>query len=454
LRAPWLEVLRVPAHPPRKAAMRFIFVTVLLDVLGFGLLIPVTPKLVQALAPHAPDVAGATESDAAPIYGALIATYAAMMFLFAPVLGALSDRFGRRPVLLVSLLGSALDYVAMALAPTLWVLFLTRAINGVSGASISVCNAYIADVTPPEKRAGAYGLIGAAFGLGFIIGPLAGGLLGDIDLRLPFFVAAGLTAANWLYGYFVLPESLPRERRSRVTLSRLNPVRVFEGLGRYPLVLGMAGALFFMNSAMYGLHATWALYTALRYGWSKTAVGLSLAIVGLGAAIVQGGLARRIIPALGPGPVGERRAVVMGGAIAVLAYAGYASATEGWMIYAIIAVASLGGVAQPALQALITRSVRPDEQGAVQGSLTALGNVAMVIGPLLATKVFAAFTAEGAAYQVPGASFYLGSLLALIGLSVAARVLARHTPSAASTSLGDGAGPAATPAAPPTRAPE
>ena len=241
----------------RKPAIGFIFITLMLDVMGFGLLIPVAPKLVQSLQ-------GGSEGDAAHAVGFLSATYAAMMFIFAPTLGALSDRFGRRPVLLVALLGSGLDYFVMAVSPTLWILFVTRAINGISGASMTVASAYIADVTPPEKRAAGFGLIGAAFGLGFIIGQLVGGMLGAYNIRWPFYAAGFVTLLNWLYGYFVVPESLAPEHRRHFALSRANPVAVFHGLGRYPVVVGMAGVLFFVNLAQFGLHTVWVLYTAHR----------------------------------------------------------------------------------------------------------------------------------------------------------------------------------------------
>ncbi len=424
----------------RKPAVGFIFATLLLDVIGFGLLIPVAPKLVQSLLNGG---SGGTEDQAATYYGALIATYAAMQVLFAPILGALSDRFGRRRVLLVALFGSGLDYFAMAFAPSLWILFVTRAINGISGASITVCTAYIADVTPPDKRAAAYGLVGAAFGLGFIIGPVLGGFLGSIDIHLPFYVAGGVTLLNWLYGCFVLPESLAPNLRRPFSLARANPLGAFRGLGKYPLVAGMAGSLFMLNLAMFGLHATWVLYTAHRYGWNEFQVGLSLTIVGLGAAVVQGGLARRIIPALGPGVLGEKRALLIGMGIGVLAYIGYGAATEGWMIYAIVVAASLGGIAQPAGQALITRTVSPSEQGAVSGALASLQSVANILGPLIGTKVFAWAVSDRAfpPLNLPGLSFFVGAFLAGIGLLLAARAvrLVGAPPAAHDTSSAPGA---------------
>lgn len=408
-----------------KPALIFIFVTLLLDVLGFGVLIPVAPRLVQSLL-H--DHQGGTEGEAAGIVGMLAATYAVMQFIFAPVLGALSDRVGRRPVLLVSIFGSGLDYFAMAFSPNLAFLFFTRALNGMSGASMTVCSAYVADVTPPEKRAAGFGMIGAAFGLGFILGPVLGGVIGDPtinipllghgDIHYPFYVAGALSLLNWLYGLFVLPESLPPERRAKqLSFARMNPVGVFAGLGRYPMVAEMAVALFLFNLAMFGLHTTWVLYTKHRYDWSPMQVGLSLTLVGVGAAVVQGGLARKLIPALG-----ERRSLLIGSWIGVAAYLGYASATHGWMIYVMVVLASLGGIGQPAAQAIITKAVRPDEQGAVQGALTGLQGIANILGPLIGSSAFAYAISDRAKppFNVPGLSFYIGAVLCFLGLLLAA----------------------------------
>lgn len=423
------------ALPPRRAAVSFIFITLVLDVLGFGLLIPVAPRLVQGLLHHGQ---GGSEQEAAGPYGALTAIFAVMMFLCAPTLGALSDRFGRRPILLFALFGSGLDYFAMALSPTLSLLFVTRALNGMTGASMTVCNAYIADVTPPEKRAAAFGMVGAAFGLGFVLGPLMGGLLAAESVRIPllnityhgdihypFYVAGALSLVNWLYGCFVLPESLPADRRAHFKLSRANPIKVFAGVGKYPLVAGLAASLFLSHLAMFGLHATWVLYTGHRLGWGPVDVGLSLAAVGVCAAIVQGGLARKIIPMLGPGAVGEKRALMFGLILGVFAYVGYGSATQGWMIYATIIIASLGGIAQPALQALITKSVLPTEQGAVQGALMGTQSIAQIFGPLLATALFAYFTDPKNPVHVPGASFYLGAVLCVVAAGSAWWILRR-----------------------------
>lgn len=406
----------------RAPSLTFIFITLLLDVLGFGLLIPVMPKLIErflGLAEHG------QEGQAAWAVGALPAVYALMQFFFAPVLGSLSDRFGRRPVILISLFGSGIDYLAAAAAalwyPHLWVLFVTRVINGISGANISACNAYIADITPPEKRAAGYGVIGAAFGLGFMLGPLAGGVLGDSgvkiplighgDLHLPFVVAGVLTLINWLYGYLVLPESLPIDRRRSFSLARSNPFGALVWLTHHRVVIMLAASLFLANLAQFGLHVTWVLSLSNRFAWGPWEIGWSLFIVGICAAVVQGGLARKIIPKLG-----ERFCLVGGLLLGAAAFTGYGLATHGWMIYAIIAVASIGGVSQPALQAIVTKAVPPTEQGLLQGALTGLNSLAMIGGALLASTIFAYFTKDSAPIHFAGAPFISGALLCVLGL--------------------------------------
>lgn len=396
----------------RTPKLSFIFITLLLDVLGFGLLIPVSPKLVErflGLAEHG------EEGKAAWAVGALAATYAFMQFFFAPILGSLSDRFGRRPVILISLFGSGIDYFAAAAAatwfPFLSLLFLTRVINGISGANISACNAYIADITPPEKRAAGYGLLGAAFGLGFMLGPLAGGWLGSIDLRLPFVAAGSLTLANWLYGLFVLPESLPLDKRRAFSWKKANPWGSLLWITRHPIVLALAASLFLLNVAQFGLHTTWVLSMSNRFAWTPSQVGWSLFVVGVSSVIVQGFLARKIIPFLG-----ERVCLIAGILIAVGAFLGYAFATEGWMIYVIIAVASLGGVSGPALQAIVSKAVPPTEQGLLQGSLSSLSSIATICGALLGGAAFAYFTSDRAPIRFPGAPFVTSAFLSILAL--------------------------------------
>ena len=393
----------------REAAIPFIFITLLIDIIGIGLIIPILPKLIE-------EFTGGTPSSAAPTYGLLAAIYALMQFLFAPVIGSLSDQYGRRPVILVSLLGLGLDYLLLATATSLPIFFVARIIAGITGASITAASAYIADVSPPEKRAQNFGLIGAAFGLGFIIGPALGGLLGGFGVRVPFYVAAGLTLLNFLYGFFILPESLKPENRRKFDWARANPVGSLMALGRYPVVLSLAGSIFLINLAQNALQSTWVLYTGYRYNWNVTQTGISLAVVGLTAAIVQGGLVRVLIPKLG-----EKRAVIAGFAVSVVAFLLYGLATQGWMIYVILAFGALGGIAGPAAQGLISRGVAANEQGSVQGSLASLGSVTGVLGPLAATAAFGYFTSPQAPVQIPGIAFFIGSAFIALGLLIALR---------------------------------
>lgn len=385
--------------PARKPAIGFIFVTLVLDILGIGLIIPILPKLVEGFE-------GGDMVAAAHTFGLLASLYSLMQFLFAPLLGSLSDRYGRRPVILASLLGSGLDYFLLAFAPNLTWFIAARIISGITGANITAASAYIADVSPPEKRAANFGLMGAAFGLGFIAGPALGGWLGDVGLRVPFMVAGGLTLLNCLYGWFVLPESLAPENRRKFSWGRSNPVGSLLALKNHPVAFGLAGTHFMMYLAHQVLPSTWVLYTGYRYGWTVKQTGISLAIVGLTAGIVQGGLTRVIIP-----KIGERRAVVFGLIISVASFVCYGLATEGWMIYAILVVGSLGGIAGPAVQALVSKGVGADEQGGVQGSLTSLGSVAGIAGPAIATWLFGYFIGTTAPFQLPGAAFFFSAAL-------------------------------------------
>jgi MFS transporter, DHA1 family, tetracycline resistance protein len=339
-----------------------------------------------------------------------------MQFVFAPILGSLSDRYGRRPVILLSLLGSGLDYFLLAYAPSLAWFFVGRIISGITGANFAAANAYIADVSPPEKRAANFGLIGAAFGLGFILGPALGGLLGDIGLRWPFIVAGILTLLNALYGWLVLPESLAPENRRAFSWARSNPVGALLHLKKYPMVLGLAGTYFLLYFGHQVLPSTWVLYTSHRYGWTVSQTGVSLAIVGLMAAIVQGGLTRIIVAR-----IGERKAATIGLAIAALAYAGYGLATEGWMIYVILVFASLGGITGPSVQGLISRNVGADEQGGVQGSLASLSSISGILGPPIAAGLFGHY-----ANSLPGAAFFFSAALTVLALLLAVRSFLRH----------------------------
>jgi len=405
--------------PRPQPAVIFIFITLFLDIFGIGLVVPVLPGLVEELQ-------GGSVEAASHAVGWLGALYALMQFIFSPILGSLSDRFGRRPVILVSLLGAALDYLLLAWAPSMVWLFVGRIISGITAANFSAASAYIADVTSPEKRAAGFGMIGAAFGLGFIAGPAVGGLLGEFGLRLPFLVAAGVTALNWIYGIFVLPESLTPENRRAFDWLSVNPFKSLVALARWPVVSGLAGAQFLMNLSHNIYPSLWVLYTGFRYGWSTRTVGLSLCVVGLTSAIVQGALAGNIIRRMG-----ERRAVLFGLGLMSVAMVCYGLATEGWIIFVTIILGSIGGVAGPAEQSLISQAVPADEQGAVQGALNSLASVAGVIGPLVWTWIFAASLGTNGTLNFPGLAFIIAGVLTLIALAVAVRVLNRWSPNKA-----------------------
>jgi MFS transporter, DHA1 family, tetracycline resistance protein len=406
---PTLPTSNGPRAPRRQASIAFILVTIFLDVLGIGLIIPVLPQLIAELS------AGGI-SDGARVYGLFVAAYAAMQFLFAPILGALSDRFGRRPVLLISLFGAGLDYLVMGFAPSLAWLFAARLVAGLTAANITVANAYIADITPPADRAKRFGLVGAAFGLGFIVAPAIGGLLGSYGLRIPFFAAAAVVLLNWLYGYFVLPESLPRARRRPFQLRQANPIGSIGRLRAFPGVPGLAIVAVVANMAYLILQSVWVLYTSLRFGWGPLENGLALTVLGVLTAFVQGVAIRPLLARLG-----ERRAIVVGLSASVASFTLYALVPAGWMMLPVMAIGSLGGIAGPALQGLISRSVSDAEQGGVQGALASLGSIAAIVSPLLATALFALFTGPAAPIQLPGAPFLFGALLLAMAIVLALR---------------------------------
>lgn len=405
----------------RKAALPFILVTIIIDVLGIGLLIPVLPELVTQLA-------GGDLSRGSSYYGWFIAVYAAMQFLFAPVLGALSDRFGRRPVLLLSLLGGGLDYLVMAVAPNLTILFIGRVISGITGANITAANAYIADVSAPHERAKNFGLLGAAFGVGFILGPALGGLLAGIDLRAPFYAAAFISLLNWLYGAFVLPESLQPQNRRPYSWRRANPLGSLAALRRSALVGGLAFVYVCIGLAQNSVHSVWVLYTTYRYGWTPFYNGLSLTFVGVISAVVQGYLVRLVVPR-----VGERNAVLIGLGTSTLSFALYGFSSVGWMMYVVMVIGGLGGLAGPSAQALISRAVRADEQGEVQGALASLMSLTGVAAPLASTMLFAHFTRPAAPIAIPAAPLFMAAALAAVSLWVCWRLFRRVPDTVAET---------------------
>lgn len=394
----------------RPAALIFILVTVLIDVMGLGLIIPVVPQLVKQLAGSA--------TAGAEMVGVLGAVFGLMQFLCAPLLGAMSDRYGRRPLLLGSLVGTGLDNIFMFFAPTLAWLFVGRVIAGVTSASITVANAYIADVTEPAQRAKNFGLLGATFGVGFILGPALGGWLGHFDLRLPFAFAAGLALLNALYGLFVLPESLPRERRGQGRAS-LNPLAPLANLGRYPLVRSLTGSFVLFGLANQVIFSTWVLFTEGVLGWGPAKNGAGLALVGVMTALVQAGLIGVAMRRLG-----ERRAILAGLLIGSVQFVLIGLARSDLTMYIAIVVGSLGGIAGPALQGLISRSVDEREQGSVQGAIAGLNSLVGVVGPLLATWVFAHFMASRP--SVPGAAFFMGALFMLLATGLVTLALRRH----------------------------
>jgi DHA1 family tetracycline resistance protein-like MFS transporter len=394
--------------------MLFILVTVFIDILGIGIIIPILPELIK-------EFVGGSTASAGRYFGIIAATYAGTQFVFAPILGSLSDRFGRRPIILVSLFGLSIDYLIQGFAPTIGWLFVGRFIAGVMGASFTAANAYIADVSGPENRARNFGLIGVAFGLGFIFGPALGGILGGINLRLPFFVSAGLAMVNWLYGFFVLPESLPPEKRGKFSWAKANPLGSVKVLRAYPLVAGLAVAFIFTGLAQRGLETSWVLYTGHRFGWDERANGLSLALVGLMAALVQGGLVQPTIRRFG-----ERRSILFGLGLATFTFLGYGLASQGWMMLVIIVFGSLGGVAGPAIQGLVAGTVAPHDQGKVQGALTSLMSLTSIVAPLVfVSGLFSYFTSSNAPLELPGAPFLLGSALWAISFLIVLRLFRR-----------------------------
>ncbi|MVN85788.1 MFS transporter [Deinococcus sp. HMF7620] len=383
----------------RPAALIFILLTALIDIIGIGLIIPVLPGLVKELA--------GSEAAGAQSIGWLTAAYAVMQFVFAPILGSLSDRFGRRPILLLSLAGMALDYVLLILAPNLWWLLLGRVLAGVTGASLTVANAYIADVSPPESRAKNFGLLGATFGVGFILGPALGGFLGEYGLRVPFMVAAGLTALNLLYGLFVLPESLPPSARAQGFQKRnFNPLLPLGALIEYPVLRSLTLALVVLGLAAQVIFSTWVLYTEGVLRWSPGQNGVALAFFGLLTAAVQGGLIGPFIARFG-----ERRTIMTGVIASILEFLVLAFARTGAALYASLVVGALGGLANPALQGLISRQVSETEQGRVQGAITSLNSLVGVVGPIVATAVYAFGSSQG----FPGAAFLMGAVLSVVG---------------------------------------
>ena len=443
-----------PERSPQKAAIVFILLVLFIDILGIGIVIPVLPELVTQLVqqdkennarlvstdsgiqpgdsgiqPGDPKIQPGDEakevaiSEASWYFGLIGASYALMQFLFSPIIGSLSDRFGRRPVLLISMFGLGLDFLIQGLATNLAWLFLGRVLAGIMGASLTTGKAYIADISTDADRARNFGLIGATFGLGFSIGPALGGYLGSFDLRLPFFVGAGLALLNGCYGYFILPESLPPEKRSKTfSLAGSNPFKAIRYLRRAPLVASLAVVFVLTSFAQRGLENVWVLYTGFKFDWDARANGFALGLVGVMAIIVQGGLVRPIVAR-----IGERKAAVLGTVISGFAFLGYGLAPEGWMIPWIIIVGSLSGLAGPALQSLVASSFEAHEQGRVQGALTSLMSLTNIAAPLFFnTLIFSYFTNPATSIELPGAPLIAGAFLIAVATVLLIRVFRQH----------------------------
>lgn len=393
----------------QNAALGFIFVTLLIDCIGLGIIIPIMPGLIQELTGEG--------LSAASVYGGLLTfSYAIFQFLFAPVIGALSDKYGRRPLLLASIFGLGVDYIFLAFAPTIAWLFVGRIIAGILGASFTTVMAYIADVSIPEKRSQNFGLVGVAFGLGFIVGPVIGGIFSQWGIRVPFLVAAALSLGNWLFGYFVVPESLPQEHRRSFDIKRANPLGAIMNMKKYPSLLGLIVAVLLLYISGHAAQSTWTFYTMEKFLWDEKTVGYSLGVVGVMLALVQGGLIRVVIP-----KVGQKNAVYIGMGMYIIGFVLFAYATQPWMMFAFIVPYCLGGISGPAIQGIISVKVPANEQGELQGVMAAMMSTASIIGPLLMTNLFFAFTNENAITYFPGAPFMMGAVLTLVSVLLCIR---------------------------------
>ncbi len=402
------------ANSPKKAAVTFIFITVLIDVIGFGIIIPVLPKLLAEMIQ--------IELNEASTYGGyLLTSFAIAQFLFSPIMGSLSDQYGRRPVLLLSLLGFAIDYLILAFAPTFSWLIIGRIIAGVFGASYTVASAYIADISTEENRAKNFGMLGAAFGLGFIIGPLLGGLFGEIGVRVPFYVAAGLAFVNFLYGYFILPESLTLENRRKFDWKRANPIGTIKQIFSYKAIGYLLFTFFLLNLGVHAINSNWAYYTMYRFEWSEGMVGLSLAFVGVLISIVQAGLAQKAVDYFGEG-----KSIYYGISLYVLGMFLFAFASSTWMMFLFLIPYCLGGICGPNLQSYLVGQVPANQQGELQGGLTAIQSLTTIFGPLIMTGIFFYTTKDGTPFYFPGSAFILAAILMAISFVIAYTILSKQ----------------------------
>lgn len=395
----------------RKAAVNFIFITVLLDIIGFGIIIPVLPGLLEGMM-------GINANEASVYGGYLLFAFAITQFLFSPFMGNLSDQYGRRPIILLSLFGFVIDYLLLAVAPTFAWLVIGRLIAGFFGASYSTANSYIADVSTEENRSKNFGMLGAAFGVGFIIGPLLGGLLGEIGLRVPFYVAAGLTFINLLYGYFILPESLALENRRKFKWKKANPISTLKKIGTYKSIGYLLLAFFIINLGSHAVQSNWTYFTMYKFDWSEGMVGASLAVVGALVGVVQAMAAQKAADVIGVG-----RSIIVGFGLYTIGMFLFSIASTTWMMFVFLIPYALGGIAMPNLQAFMVSKVSPKEQGELQGGLTSLISLSTIIGPIMMTQIFFYFTSEKASFQFAGAPFLLGGILMLISFLIVFFVL-------------------------------
>ncbi|MFI5453140.1 TCR/Tet family MFS transporter [Pedobacter sp. UC225_61] len=398
----------------KKSTLGFIFITILIDCIGFGIIIPVLPNLIKELS-------GKSLAAASEYGGLLLVAYSIAQFIFSPIVGGLSDKFGRRPILLISLLGLGIDYIFLSFAPTLGWLFVGRVIAGITGASFTTAMAYIADISTPEKKAQNFGMVGVAFGIGFIIGPLIGGLFSNMGLRVPFMISAGLALLNWLYGYFILPESLKKENRREFSWKRANPIGSMISVAKYPAIIGLVLALLLLFIASHSVQSNWGYYVIEKFNWNSSMIGYSLSIVGVAVAIVQGGLIRIVIP-----KIGNKNAIILGLILYIIGFTCFAFAPNGLMMMIFILPYCLAGIGNPAMQTIISNQVPANAQGEIQGIVTSMQSAGAILGPFSMAYIFAHFISKDNGIYFPGAPFIFSVVLTLIALIIAVITLRKH----------------------------
>ncbi|TKC10205.1 TCR/Tet family MFS transporter [Pedobacter polaris] len=398
----------------KKSTLGFIFITILIDCIGFGIIIPVLPDLIKELS-------GRSLAEAAEYGGLLLVAYSIAQFAFSPIVGGLSDKYGRRPILLISLLGLGIDYIFLSFAPTLAWLFVGRVIAGITGASFTTAMAYIADISTPEKKAQNFGMVGVAFGIGFIIGPLLGGLVSNMGLRVPFMISAGLALLNWLYGYFILPESLAKDKRREFSWKRANPIGALQSVSKYPAIIGLVVALLLLFIASHSVQSNWGYYVKEKFSWDPTMIGYSLTVVGIAVAVVQGGLIRIVIP-----KIGSKNAIILGLSLYIIGFMCFAFAPNGLMMMIFILPYCLAGIGNPAMQTIISNQVPDNAQGEIQGIVTSMQSAGAILGPFSMAYIFAHFINKGNNVYFPGAPFIFSAVLTLIALFIAISALRKH----------------------------